>query len=317
MIINIGLIIVGFVLLIKGADFLVDGASNIAKRLRIPQIIVGLTIVSIGTSLPELMVSLKSSLEGLSDISLSNVIGSNLCNLLLILGLASIIRPVMFKKETKYAEIPIAILSSVILLILGNKIFVDNNMISRIDGIILLVFFLGFIAYTIVQALTSKKNIEESEDEKARHTIINIVLILIGIVGLKFGGDFVVDNAVAISKMLGLSEKIIGLTIIAIGTSLPELVTSVVAASKGNSDIAIGNVLGSNIFNALWIVGLSATIKPLNYDVAFNIDLVLLTISTILLYTFTFGEPKDKMTRGNGIIYIAMYAMYMLFLFVR
>lgn len=229
MIINIGLIIVGFVLLIKGADFLVDGASNIAKRLRIPQIIVGLTIVSIGTSLPELMVSLKSSLEGLSDISLSNVIGSNLCNLLLILGLASIIRPVMFKKETKYAEIPIAILSSVILLILGNKIFVDNNMISRIDGIILLVFFLGFIAYTIVQALTSKKNIEESEDEKARHTIINIVLILIGIVGLKFGGDFVVDNAVAISKMLGLSEKIIGLTIIAIGTSLPELVTSVVA----------------------------------------------------------------------------------------
>lgn len=313
MIVNILLIVLGFVLLIKGADLLVDGACNVAKKFKIPQIIVGLTIVSIGTSLPELMVSTKASIEGLSDVSIANVVGSNLCNLLLILGLSAILRPINFEKQTKYIDIPISIIAGIAILIMGNTVFINDNLISRVDGIILLVMFTMFIAYTIYMSKHNPESSTESIDNnEEKHTSIwlSIVYIIIGIIGLKFGGDFVVDNAVTISNALGVSQKIISLTIIAIGTSLPELATSVMAAIKGNSQIAIGNVIGSNISNLLLIIGVSSLINPVRYETNFNLDILFLLICTVLIYTFTVGEPKNKMTRGNGIIYAFLYIIY-------
>lgn len=313
MLLYIILIIVGFALLIVGADFLVDGASGIAKKFHIPEIIIGLTIVSIGTSMPELFVSITSAIDGYSDMALGNVIGSNLCNLLLILGLSSLIKPVDFQEETRKYEIPMCLLFTIILMIFSNT----SGGISRIEAVILLVLFVLFIAYTIYMG--KKKSKEDSkvvEEKNKNKTIKNIILIILGIVGLKFGGDFVVNNAVNIAKMFNISEKVISLTILAIGTSLPELVTSVIAAIKGNSDIAIGNIIGSNIFNILLILGVSSVIKPITFNSSYNMDLSILCISTVILALFPIIPPKNKMSRVNGLIYVLMYGAYMTMLFL-
>ena len=313
MLLYIILIIVGFALLFVGADFLVDGASGIAKKFHIPEIIIGLTIVSIGTSMPELFVSITSAIDGYSDMALGNVIGSNLCNLLLILGLSSLIKPVDFQEETRKYEIPMCLLFTIILMIFSNT----SGGISRIEAVILLVLFVLFIAYTIYMG--KKKSKEDSkvvEEKNKNKTIKNIILIILGIVGLKFGGDFVVNNAVNIAKMFNISEKVISLTILAIGTSLPELVTSVTAAIKGNSDIAIGNIIGSNIFNILLILGVSSVIKPITFNSSYNMDLSILCISTVILALFPIIPPKNKMSRVNGLIYVLMYGAYMTMLFL-
>ena len=313
MLLYIILIIVVFALLIVGADFLVDGASGIAKKFHIPEIIIGLTIVSIGTSMPELFVSITSAIDGYSDMALGNVIGSNLCNLLLILGLSSLIKPVDFQEETRKYEIPMCLLFTIILMIFSNT----SGGISRIEAVILLVLFVLFIAYTIYMG--KKKSKEDSkvvEEKNKNKTIKNIILIILGIVGLKFGGDFVVNNAVNIAKMFNISEKVISLTILAIGTSLPELVTSVTAAIKGNSDIAIGNIIGSNIFNILLILGVSSVIKPITFNSSYNMDLSILCISTVILALFPIIPPKNKMSRVNGLIYVLMYGAYMTMLFL-
>lgn len=313
MLLYIILIIVGFALLIVGADFLVDGASGIAKKFHIPEIIIGLTIVSIGTSMPELFVSITSAIDGYSDMALGNVIGSNLCNLLLILGLSSLIKPVDFQEETRKYEIPMCLLFTIILMIFSNT----SGGISRIEAVILLVLFVLFIAYTIYMG--KKKSKEDSkvvEEKNKNKTIKNIILIILGIVGLKFGGDFVVNNAVNIAQMFNISEKVISLTILAIGTSLPELVTSVTAAIKGNSDIAIGNIIGSNIFNILLILGVSSVIKPITFNSSYNMDLSILCISMVILALFPIIPPKDKMSRANGLIYVLMYGAYMGMLFL-
>ena len=313
MLLYIILIIVGFALLIVGADFLVDGASGIAKKFHIPEIIIGLTIVSIGTSMPELFVSITSAIDGYSDMALGNVIGSNLCNLLLILGLSSLIKPVDFQEETRKYEIPMCLLFTIILMIFSNT----SGGISRIEAVILLVLFVLFIAYTIYMG--KKKSKEDSkvvEEKNKNKTIKNIILIILGIVGLKFGGDFVVNNAVNIAQMFNISEKVISLTILAIGTSLPELVTSVTAAIKGNSDIAIGNIIGSNIFNILLILGVSSVIKPITFNSSYNMDLSILCISTVILALFPIIPPKNKMSRVNGLIYVLMYGAYMGMLFL-
>ena len=313
MLLYIILIIVGFALLIVGADFLVDGASGIAKKFHIPEIIIGLTIVSIGTSMPELFVSITSAIDGYSDMALGNVIGSNLCNLLLILGLSSLIKPVDFQEETRKYEIPMCLLFTIILMIFSNT----SGGISRIEAVILLVLFVLFIAYTIYMG--KKKSKEDSkvvEEKNKNKTIKNIILIILGIVGLKFGGDFVVNNAVNIAKMFNISEKVISLTILAIGTSLPDLVTSVTAAIKGNSDIAIGNIIGSNIFNILLILGVSSVIKPITFNSSYNMDLSILCISTVILALFPIIPPKNKMSRVNGLIYVLMYGAYMTMLFL-
>jgi cation:H+ antiporter len=317
MLLNVLLIIVGFALLIKGADFLVSGSSKIAKKFHIPEIIIGLTIVSIGTSMPELFVSITSAVEGYSDMALGNVIGSNICNLLLILGLSSVIRPIKFQRETRIIELPLSLILTIIFWI----ICFSNNFISKAEGIFLLVLFLGFILYTIYMGLqgdkSEKKSQEVLKEERGKFFIFkNVVYIIIGIIALKYGGDFVVDNSVEIAELFNISDAIISLTILAIGTSLPELVTSVTAAIKGNSDIAIGNIIGSNIFNMLMIIGVSASIKPITYNPSYNIQMIILLIAIVFLALFPFIKPKNEMSRGNGIVYIITYIVYMVLLFI-
>ena len=316
MLLSVFLIIIGFVFLVVSADILVDGASGIAKKFHIPEIIIGLTIVSIGTSMPELFVSITSALEGHSDMAIGNIIGSNLSNLLLILGLSAIIKPIIFQKETQFYEIPMCLLFTIILMIFCNS----QNDISRIEAIILLILFCMFLGYTICMAKKeSQNNLIEIDvgESKKNSTIKNIVLIILGILGLKIGGDLTVNNAIDVANYFNISEKIISLTILAVGTSLPELVTSVMAAIKGNSDIAIGNIIGSNIFNILLIIGVSAIIKPITYNVTYNFDFCILLLSTIILAIFPFIPPKEKMSRANGIIYFLMYVIYLVILIVK
>ena len=315
MFLSVVLIIIGFVLLIVGADILVDGSSGIAKKFHIPEIIIGLTIVSIGTSMPELCVSITSALDGYSDMAIGNIIGSNLCNLLLILGLSATIKPVVFQKETRLYEIPMCLLVTIVLMYFCNS----QGGISRLEAVILLVLFCAFIGYTIYMGRKeSKKEIVEIQTEEKKNSILkNIVFVLLGIFSLKFGGDLVVDNAVNVARYFNWSEKLISLTILAVGTSLPELVTSVTAAVKGNSDIAIGNIIGSNIFNILLIIGVSAFITPITYNFSYNFDFSVLIASSIILAIFPFIPPKDKMSRFNGIVYLFIYVAYLTILFVK
>lgn len=316
MLLSIFLIIIGFIFLIVSADILVDGSSGIAKKFHIPEIIIGLTIVSIGTSMPELFVSITSALEGHSDMAIGNIIGSNLSNLLLILGLSAIIKPIIFQKETRYYEIPMCLFFTIILMIFCNS----QNKISRIEATILLILFCIFLGYTIFMGKKESKNnlIEiDVKENKKNSTIKNIILIILGVVGLKIGGDLTVNNTVNVANYFNISEKIISLTILAVGTSLPELVTSVMAAIKGNSDIAIGNIIGSNIFNILLIIGVSAVINPITYNVTYNFDLSILLLSTVILAIFPFIPPKEKMSRANGFVYFLMYVIYLVILIVK
>ena len=313
-------ILIGFVLLIKGADCLVSGASNIAKKFHIPEIIIGLTIVSMGTSMPELFVSTTSAINGHPDMAIGNVVGSNACNLLLILGLASSIRRIKFQRETRLIEIPMCLFFTIIFMIFCNT----QNQISRVEGIILLALFVCFIGYTIFMAIKGEKFDEEDNqdcEENKENEIVNfsmlknIVFVIIGILALKIGGDLTVDNAVYVAEYFKLSEQIISLTILAIGTSLPELVTSVIAAIKGNSDIAIGNIIGSNIFNMLFIIGTTALIHPIAYSVKYNIDMAIVIISTIILALFPLIPPKNMMSKRNGALYLVFYMGYLILMF--
>ena len=310
MILAVVFIIVGFVLLIEGADFLIKGASNIAKKFHIPEIVIGLTIVSIGTSMPELFVSITSALDGYSDMAIGNVVGSNIANLFLILGSTAMVRAISFKKETIKYEIPICFLATVILLFLANT----GKIITKIEAIIMLSLFIAFIAYTIV--LANKKKVKEKNSKSDTFIWIDILFIVVGILGLKFGGDFTVNNAIKIAKILNLSEKVISITILAVGTSLPELVTSIVAAKKGENDLAIGNIIGSNIFNILLIIGTSSFIKPIIYNTSYNRDMIILLLGVFLLFIFAFTKPKGKMSRLNGLLYFLCYAFYMVLLFL-
>ncbi len=317
MVVKVLLIIVGFVLLIKGADFLVDGSSKVAKKFHIPEIIIGLTIVSIGTSMPELFVSITSAINGYSDMAIGNVIGSNICNLLLILGLSAVIKPVIFQRETRLIEIPMCLVLTIIFWVLCSV----GGGVSLVDAIILIVLFGIFIGYTIFMGLSSGEALSLAREKRERDKLFNgemvwsIISIIGGIVALKFGGDFVVDGAVFIAREFKISEAVISLTILAIGTSLPELVTSVTAAFKGNSDIAIGNIIGSNIFNMLLIVGVSAAIKPIQYNVMYNIEMIILLVAVGVLALFPFIPPKNEMSRKNGLVYLVLYVGYMIVLF--
>lgn len=315
MVVSIIFILIGFAFLIKGADFLVEGASNISKRFHIPEIVIGLTIVSIGTSMPELFVSITSAIQGHSDMAIGNVVGSNACNMLLILGLSAIIRPIEFKRETRLIEIPICLIITIIFLIIANL----NQDISRYEGIGLVVLFALFIIYTIVMAKKGEdfeNKREEKEDDKEKKSILkDIIYVVIGIIALKFGGDLTVDDSVNIANMFNISEKIISVTILAIGTSLPELVTSVTAAFKGKSDIAIGNILGSNIFNMLLIIGVSSIISPMTYNTTYNVEMAILILGTIILSIFPIIPPKNKMDRLNGVTFLMLYVVYIGLLF--
>ncbi|QDO94584.1 calcium/sodium antiporter [Formosa sediminum] len=308
MISSILVIILGFTSLILGANWLVTGASALAKKKHISDLVIGLTIVAFGTSAPELVVNAVASYNGYSDIVFGNIIGSNNFNLFIILGIVGLIYPITVQSSTAWREIPIALCSAILLLILANNAFINENFsISRLDGCILLGCFVIFIYYIFNQL---KQDQTQVTAVKIKSNTTIWFLISIGITGLILGGKLVVDHSIHIAEHLGVSEKIIGLTIVAAGTSLPELVTSVVAALKKNSDIAIGNVIGSNIFNILLILSISAFIHPINYKPLFNQDVYILIGGSCFLMLAMFTGKRKKIDRWEAFILLCFYLMY-------
>ena len=297
------LLSLGFLLLVKGADWFVDGASGIATKLRIPQLVIGLTIVAMGTSAPEAAVSISAALKGSAEITIGNIVGSNILNILIILGLASAIVPITVAKSTLRVDIPFMLAITGILLVLG-----WDGTISLVDGLIMLALFIGYLAYLFIGA----KNNPTEEPVKSLTLGKALALTVIGLGLIILGSDIAVDAATALARIFGMSERFIGLTIVALGTSLPELFTSVSAARKGNADIAIGNIVGSNIFNILFIVGLSALIVPVPFANPFRIDTVIAILAGIVLLIFAL--PQRKLLRWQGPVMLVMYGAYLAYL---
>ncbi|MBU1487517.1 calcium/sodium antiporter [bacterium] len=313
------LLIIGFVLLIKGADFLVEGASSIAGRLKVSDLVIGLTVVAFGTSTPELFVNVVASARGNADIAIGNVLGSNIANIFLILGVSSIIFPLSVTKGTVWKEIPLSLLAAILLGILANDRLIDKSdfsALTRIDGLVFISFFIIFIYYSFGIA----KRIEGMEEHlpvKQQGLVKSVLLVILGLIGLALGGKWIVDGAVHLALGLGASQSLIGLTIVAIGTSLPELATSVVAAFKKNAEIAVGNVVGSNIFNIFFVLGISSNIKPLPFQVKSNIDIAVVILANILLFVCMFTGRRRLLDRWEGIVFVALYASYVVFLIIQ
>lgn len=305
--INFILLVLGFAMLVKGADWFVEGAAGIAAKFGIPQLIIGLTIVAMGTSAPEAAVSITAAVKGTADITIGNIVGSNIMNILIILGVASVITTMAVAESTVRYEIPFMIAVSVLLLVLG----FSGNEITFAEGIIL---WIAFIAYFIYLFFMAKKNKEEQEEIKDRPWWQLILFTIIGLVLIVWGSDVTVNAATAIARIVGLSERIIGLTIVALGTSLPELFTSVMAARKHNADIAIGNIVGSNLFNILFVVGTSALVTNIPFAPNFRIDMLIAIGAAILLWWFCFNDRRLK--RNEGIVMLACYAGYFVYLMV-
>jgi cation:H+ antiporter len=317
MILPLILLAAGLALVVKGADFLVDGASSLAKRSKIPEIVIGLTIVAFGTSAPELVVNIFASIAGKNELVLGNVIGSNVCNTLLILGAAGLIYPLDVLRNSVRKEIPFSFLVTLIFLFLANDHLLFKsaaNRISRIDGVILLVLFGVFLYYTFG---LSKIKSNGSDEIKLFSLPKTWIFIGLGFIGLFLGGKLVVDNAVVMARKLQVSEKLIGLTIVSIGTSLPELATSTVAAYKKRCDLAVGNVVGSNIFNILFILGISAEISPIRYNLAFNFDILAFGLGTLLLFIAMFTLKAHKLDRWEALILLVAYISYLVLVIAR
>ncbi len=304
--IQIVCLVLGFVMLIKGADFFVDGAAGIASKLGIPQLVIGLTIVAMGTSAPEAAVSISSALKGSADITIGNIVGSNILNILIILGLTAAIIPIKVAKSTVRYEIPYMIAITFILIFLGHT----GNEITWYEGIVLWVLFIAYLTYLFFMA----KNNKEEEDEKSKDkSIVSLLgLIVVGMFLIILGSNISVDGATGLARIMGISERFIGLTIVALGTSLPELVTSVAAAKKGNADIAIGNIVGSNIFNILFVVGTASLITPVVFAPGFVVDTLIAAGAGILLLCGVMR--KYRLSRITGFIMLAGYAAYFIFL---
>lgn len=319
MILALIFLIVGFVLLIKGADFFVDGASSIAKQLRIPSLVIGLTIVAFGTSAPELAVSMSAALKGSNDIAIGNVVGSNIFNLLIVVGVSAVIFPLHVKKSMIKKDYPLSILAAVLLGILAmDTLFGKEYMeIGRVDGIILLIGFAIFMYLTVKEGLRGRaESLENEEEIEVKYSLwMSILVCIVGLAAIIFGGNLAVDGAKTIARICGLSEALIGLTIVAFGTSLPELVTSIVAARKGESDISLGNVVGSNIFNIFLILGVSGTILPMRVANTYLYDIAILVIISVV-YFIPICKTK-KVSKGVGAAMVMTYAAYMVYLFVR
>lgn len=325
MLIDTILFIFGFIVLIKGADILVDGASSIAKKFGVSTFFIGLTIVAFGTSAPELVVSSIASFKGSADIALGNVIGSNISNTLLILGACAVISPLLVKKATINKEIPFSLLAILAASVMVNDVIIDHHMpngLTRIDGIVLVLFFTIFLYYTFgisreKEGIISKA-VSDMHDEKEKlKTPIAIGMIIGGLVGLAVGGKFIIDGAISIAQFFHISEAFIALSIVALGTSLPELAASGVAAYKGKTDIAVGNVVGSNIFNLLWVLGVSSIIRPIPFSLSLNFDFMILIIITILLLFLVYFGKKNILGRGEGGILLAIYVFYIVYLVIR
>lgn len=318
-------LIVGFVFLVKGADWFVSGSSSVAKLLHVPSIVIGLTIVAFGTSAPELAVSVTAALSGSNDIAIGNVVGSNFFNLLMVIGICALVKPIKIDISLMKREFPLSIISGVLLLIFSLD-FGHGNILSRIDGIIFIFIFICYISLQVYNALKSQKSsagnqnhlsavpevqaaeVAAKDEIQVMSPLMSAILIIVGLALVVLGGNMVVDSATEIARSLGLSEAFIGLTVVAFGTSLPELVTSFVAARKGENDLALGNVIGSNIFNILLILGVSAAIHPMNVAFASIIDLIILTVVSVI--TWLLAWRGKKINRVEGGIMIAMYVIY-------
>lgn len=311
-----GMLIIGLVLLIKGADWFVDGASGLAAKMGVPSLVIGLTIVAFGTSAPEAAVSISSALKGSSGIALGNVVGSNLFNLLVVIGIGSILRPTKIDLSIIKKDYPYNLLATIVLgltmfdAVLGD---LEAPVISRTDGLVIIAFFLIFMYYTVSSGLSGKADNEEKKETKPLYKLI--IMLAVGIVAIICGGQAVVNGATEIARSFGVSETLIGLTIVAVGTSLPELVTSLVAIKKGEDDIAVGNVIGSNIFNILFIIGIAAAIKSIAVDLELIYDIVMLFVVSAVIYL---GVAKKRVVgRGAGIAMVLAYAAYMIFAIIR
>ena len=314
------ILVIGFVLLIKGADYFVEGSSSVAKKFKVPSLIIGMTIVAMGTSLPELAVSVTASMAGNNTLAVSNVAGSNIFNLMVVCGACALFAPLAIEKNTLMKEFPFSILCAGLLVVMGYF----GMSLGRVDGVILLVIFAVYLFWMIQsakKARTSGDKLEAEEEALAEEEIKIlpmwkcIVFIIGGMIAIKFGGDFVVDGASAIAAGFGLSQTLIGLTIVALGTSLPELVTSIVAAKKDEVDMALGNVIGSNIFNILLILGVAAAISPIAFLMENIIDIIILIIMSVVVWGFAW--TSRKINRTEGIIMLLMYAVYMVYICMR
>jgi cation:H+ antiporter len=316
------LFFIGFVLLIKGADLLVDGASSLAGKFGISAMVIGLTIVAFGTSTPELVVNLLASLQGSTELAIGNILGSNIANILLILGISAIFYPLAVQKSTTWKEIPFALLAAAVLAVMANDVIFDgatSSVVSKIDGFMLLSFFVIFLYYVYGLAKKDPNSIiqEVAVVEGKNSTLKDSVMVFLGIAGLTIGGKWIVDGAIAFASSFGVSEALIGLTIVAIGTSLPEMATSVVAAYKKKADIAVGNIIGSNIFNIFWILGLSSMINPLPFSQDLNIDLLVVLGATFVLFLTMFVGKKHTIERSQGVVFVLLYIAYIIYLVVR
>ena len=317
MLINILLLLLGFVALIYGANALVDAASSLAARWGVPSIVIGLTIVAFGTSAPELVVNVFAATTGSTDMVLGNVLGSNIFNVLGILGISAIIYPLTVKSNTTWIEIPLSLLAAICVLVVSSDVFLDgtgSNLISRSDGIILLLFFLVFLVYNLVVAKSG--GADEEIETKDYSTWKAILFIVLGLAGLVIGGRLIVTSAVSIAEVIGLSERVIGLTVVSIGTSLPELATSIIAVRKKNVDIAIGNVVGSNIFNIFLILGVSGTIVPLGINPDSFFDIMVNILTGLLLFIFVFTGRGRKVERWEGVVFVVGYVAYVTYLII-
>ena len=313
------LFVIGFIFLIKGADLLVDGAASIARRLKVSDLVIGLTVVAFGTSTPELFVNLIASYRGNSDIAIGNVLGSNIANVFLILGISSIIYPLEVTRGTVWKEIPFSLLAAIVLLFTANDQLLDHagaSVLTRIDGLIFFCFFTIFIYYTFSIA-TRVEGMDEHVTARQLGWLRSLSYIIAGLAGLIIGGKWIIDGAIALAAKLGMSESLIGLTIVAVGTSLPELATSAVAAYKKNADIAVGNVVGSNIFNIFFVLGISATMRPLPFQTKNNIDLAAVILSSLMLFLFMFTGKKRSLDRWEGFVCLLLYSGYIVFLIIN
>ena len=314
MVLSIIMLVAGFAMLIWGADFFVDGASKVAERLKIPQIVIGLTIVAFGTSAPEAAVSISAALKGSADLAVSNVVGSNIMNIGVILGIAALITPLAVQKGTRKIEMPYVIIITLAMMLLG----MFDGKLGWVDGIILWVGMIAFLVYLLNVAKKGNGVPEEAEEEnKKKQPIIWLIAkILIGGAAIVLGSNFAVDGATEIAKAMNWSDRLIGLTIVAFGTSLPELVTSVIAAMKKKADIAIGNIVGSNIFNVLFVLGTTALITPVAYQQAFVVDNVVAIIIALLLFLFVLNKDC-KLKRWGGAVLLGFYAIYFVYLIIN
>lgn len=316
LLVAIVILVAGFILLVKGADYFVEGSASVARKLRIPSLIIGMTIVAMGTSLPECSVSIIASINGSNSLSISNAVGSNIFNLMVVCGVCSLFLPLVVSKETLKRDFPISILCAVFLFIFG----FTSMTLGRTEGIVLLVLFAAFLFVMVRNAMKSRADSSKSQEgkENKEEDISGVkcaIFIVGGILAIKFGGDFVVDGATTIARSIGITETVIGLTVVALGTSLPELVTSIVAARKKEMDMAVGNVIGSNIFNILIVLGIAATISPIRFLTENMIDVIVLIVFSIIVWLFVW--TKKQLDKKEGIIMLIMYVAYTAYILVR